>query len=106
MGIGRREKDVLHVEFSSGHKGTVQTRLLTESADGWRYRADSAVAAGSDTFTVTVTDVAGNQQTSAPLKVTLDGTLTTPVIDLAAGDDSGTVRDRLPNPDRPVFETH
>ncbi|MDI5454356.1 Ig-like domain-containing protein, partial [Salmonella enterica subsp. enterica serovar Cerro] len=41
---------------------------------------DSALADGSYTFTVTVTDVAGNQQTSAPLKVTIDGTLTTPVI--------------------------
>ncbi|MDI5434906.1 Ig-like domain-containing protein, partial [Salmonella enterica subsp. enterica serovar Kentucky] len=43
---------------------------------------DAALADGSYTFTVTVTDVAGNQQTSAPLKVTIDGTLTTPVMAL------------------------
>ncbi|EKC2060733.1 non-fimbrial adhesin SiiE [Salmonella enterica] len=102
--LGSIEKDVRHVELSIEHNGTFKTVVLTESADGWRYRPDSALADGSYTFTVTVTDVAGNQQTSAPLKVTIDGTLTTPVIELAAGEDSGTVGDRLTNHDRPVFD--
>ncbi|EGN5861497.1 Ig-like domain repeat protein [Salmonella enterica] len=102
--LGSIDKDVRHVELSIEHNGTFKTVVLTESADGWRYRPDSALADGSYTFTVTVTDVAGNQQTSAPLKVTIDGTLTTPVIELAAGEDSGTVGDRLTNHDRPVFE--
>ncbi|EAA8709713.1 Ig-like domain repeat protein [Salmonella enterica] len=101
--LGSIDKDVRHVELSIEHNGTFKTVVLTESADGWRYRPDSALADGSYTFTVTVTDVAGNQQTSAPLKVTIDGTLTTPVIELAAGEDSGTVGDRLTNHDRPVF---
>ncbi|HFR9408083.1 TPA: non-fimbrial adhesin SiiE [Salmonella enterica] len=102
--LGSIDKDVRHVELSIEHNGTFKTVVLTESADGWRYRPDSALADGSHTFTVTVTDVAGNQQTSAPLKVTIDGTLTTPVIELAAGEDSGTVGDRLTNHDRPVFD--
>ncbi|EHH6123453.1 Ig-like domain repeat protein [Salmonella enterica subsp. enterica serovar Infantis] len=102
--LGSIDKDVRHVELSIEHNGTFKTVVLTESADGWRYRPDSALADGSYTFTVTVTDVAGNQQTSAPLKVTIDGTLTTPVIELAAGEDSGTVGDRLTNYDRPVFD--
>ncbi|ELJ7044271.1 non-fimbrial adhesin SiiE [Salmonella enterica] len=102
--LGSIDKDVRHVELSIEHNGTFKTVVLTESADGWRYRPDSALADGSYTFTVTVTDVAGNQQTSAPLKVTIDGTLTTPVIELAAGEDSGTVGDRLTNNDRPVFD--
>ncbi|ELE8468545.1 non-fimbrial adhesin SiiE [Salmonella enterica] len=104
--LGSIDKDVRHVELSIEHNGTFKTVILTESADGWRYRPDSALADGSYTFTVTVTDVAGNQQTSAPLKVTIDGTLTTPVIELAAGEDSGTVGDRLTNHDRPVFDIH
>ncbi|EGE4943045.1 Ig-like domain repeat protein [Salmonella enterica subsp. enterica serovar Muenchen] len=102
--LGSIDKDVRHVELSIEHNGTFKTVVLTESADGWRYRPDSALADGSYTFTVTVTDVAGNQQTSAPLKVTIDGTLTTSVIELAAGEDSGTVGDRLTNHDRPVFD--
>ncbi|EJA5028583.1 non-fimbrial adhesin SiiE [Salmonella enterica] len=102
--LGSIDKYVRHVELSIEHNGTFKTVVLTESADGWRYRPDSALADGSYTFTVTVTDVAGNQQTSAPLKVTIDGTLTTPVIELAAGEDSGTVGDRLTNHDRPVFD--
>ncbi|EHO5927668.1 non-fimbrial adhesin SiiE [Salmonella enterica] len=102
--LGSIDKDVRHVELSIEHNGTFKTVVLTESADGWRYRPDSALADGSYTFTVTVTDVAGNQQTSAPLKVTIDGSLTTPVIELAAGEDSGTVGDRLTNHDRPVFD--
>ncbi|EDR1677262.1 non-fimbrial adhesin SiiE [Salmonella enterica] len=102
--LGSIDKDVRHVELSIEHNGTFKTVVLTESADGWRYRPDSALADGSYTFTVTVTDVAGNQQTSAPLKVTIDGTLTTPLIELAAGEDSGTVGDRLTNHDRPVFD--
>ncbi|EEJ3346344.1 Ig-like domain repeat protein [Salmonella enterica] len=102
--LGSIDKDVRHVELSIEHNGTFKTVVLTESADGWRYRPDSALADGSYTFTVTVTDVAGNQQTSAPLKVTIDGTLTTPVIELAAGEDSGTVGDRLTNHDWPVFD--
>ncbi|EEG9867664.1 Ig-like domain repeat protein [Salmonella enterica subsp. enterica serovar Infantis] len=102
--LGSIDKGVRHVELSIEHNGTFKTVVLTESADGWRYRPDSALADGSYTFTVTVTDVAGNQQTSAPLKVTIDGTLTTPVIELAAGEDSGTVGDRLTNHDRPVFD--
>ncbi|EGI6061690.1 Ig-like domain repeat protein [Salmonella enterica subsp. enterica serovar Carrau] len=102
--LGSIDKDVRHVELSIEHNGTFKTVVLTESADGWRYRPDSALADGSYTFTVTVTDVAGNQQTSAPLKVTIDGTLITPVIELAAGEDSGTVGDRLTNHDRPVFD--
>ncbi|EDF7944674.1 Ig-like domain repeat protein [Salmonella enterica subsp. enterica serovar Infantis] len=102
--LGSIDKDVRHVELSIEHNGTFKTVVLTESADGWRYRPDSALADGSYTFTVTVTDVAGNQQTSAPLKVTIDGTLTTPVIELAAGEDSGTVGYRLTNHDRPVFD--
>ncbi|EBI6080237.1 Ig-like domain repeat protein [Salmonella enterica] len=102
--LGSIDKDVRHVELSIEHNGTFKTVVLTKSADGWRYRPDSALADGSYTFTVTVTDVAGNQQTSAPLKVTIDGTLTTPVIELAAGEDSGTVGDRLTNHDRPVFD--
>ncbi|EBR7309869.1 Ig-like domain repeat protein [Salmonella enterica] len=102
--LGSIDKDVRHVELSIEHNGTFKTVVLTESADGWRYRPDSALADGSYTFTVTVTDMAGNQQTSAPLKVTIDGTLTTPVIELAAGEDSGTVGDRLTNHDRPVFD--
>ncbi|EHM9781287.1 non-fimbrial adhesin SiiE [Salmonella enterica subsp. enterica serovar Elokate] len=102
--LGSIDKDVRHVELSIEHNGTFKTVVLTESADGWRYRPDSALADGSYTFTVTVTDAAGNQQTSAPLKVTIDGTLTTPVIELAAGEDSGTVGDRLTNHDRPVFD--
>ncbi|EGS2952750.1 Ig-like domain repeat protein [Salmonella enterica] len=102
--LGSIDKDVRHVELSIEHNGTFKTVVLTESADGWRYRPDSALVDGSYTFTVTVTDVAGNQQTSAPLKVTIDGTLTTPVIELAAGEDSGTVGDRLTNHDRPVFD--
>ncbi|EDN2272703.1 non-fimbrial adhesin SiiE [Salmonella enterica] len=102
--LGSIDKNVRHVELSIEHNGTFKTVVLTESADGWRYRPDSALADGSYTFTVTVTDVAGNQQTSAPLKVTIDGTLTTPVIELAAGEDSGTVGDRLTNHDRPVFD--
>ncbi|EDN7060069.1 Ig-like domain repeat protein [Salmonella enterica] len=104
--LGSIDKDVRHVELSIEHNGTFKTVVLTESADGWRYRPDSALADGSYTFTVTVTDVAGNQQTSAPLKVTIDGTLTTPVIELAAGEDSGTVGDRLTTHDRPVFDIH
>ncbi|ECK5786598.1 Ig-like domain repeat protein [Salmonella enterica] len=104
--LGSIDKDVRHVELSIEHNGTFKTVVLTESADGWRYRPDSALADGSYTFTVTVTDVAGNQQTSTPLKVTIDGTLTTPVIELAAGEDSGTVGDRLTNHDRPVFDIH
>ncbi|EBG0693984.1 Ig-like domain repeat protein [Salmonella enterica subsp. enterica] len=104
--LGSIDKDVRHVELSIEHNGTFKTVVLTESADGWRYRPGSALADGSYTFTVTVTDVAGNQQTSAPLKVTIDGTLTTPVIELAAGEDSGTVGDRLTNHDRPVFDIH
>ncbi|EHM4694503.1 non-fimbrial adhesin SiiE [Salmonella enterica] len=104
--LGSIDKDVRHVELSIEHNGTFKTVVLTESADGWRYRPDSALADGSYTFTVTVTDVSGNQQTSAPLKVTIDGTLTTPVIELAAGEDSGTVGDRLTNHDRPVFDIH
>ncbi|EHW0815309.1 non-fimbrial adhesin SiiE [Salmonella enterica] len=102
--LGSIDKDVRHVELSIEHNGTFKTVVLTESADGWRYRPDSALADGSYTFTVTVTDVAGNQQTSAPLKVTIDGSLTTPVIELAAGEDSGTVGDRLTKHDRPVFD--
>ncbi|EGL5669034.1 hypothetical protein IQ734_001982 [Salmonella enterica] len=102
--LGSIDKDVRHVELSIEHNGTFKTVVLTESADGWRYRPDAALADGSYTFTVTVTDVAGNQQTSAPLKVTIDGTLTTPVIELAAGEDSGTVGDRLTKHDRPVFD--
>ncbi|EJA85915.1 large repetitive protein [Salmonella enterica subsp. enterica serovar Newport str. CVM 19536] len=104
--LGSIDKDVRHVELSIEHNGTFKTVVLTESVDGWRYRPDSALVDGSYTFTVTVTDVAGNQQTSAPLKVTIDGTLTTPVIELAAGEDSGTVGDRLTNHDRPVFDIH
>ncbi|EHF5391897.1 Ig-like domain repeat protein [Salmonella enterica] len=104
--LGSIDKDVRHVELSIEHNGTFKTVVLTEPADGWRYRPDSALVDGSYTFTVTVTDVAGNQQTSAPLKVTIDGTLTTPVIELAAGEDSGTVGDRLTNHDRPVFDIH
>ncbi|ELY9030681.1 non-fimbrial adhesin SiiE [Salmonella enterica] len=102
--LGSIDKDVRHVELSIEHNGTFKTVVLTESADGWRYRPDSALADGSYTFTVTVTDVAGNQQTSAPLKVTIDGSLTTPVIELAAGEDSGTVGDRLTKHDRPMFD--
>ncbi|HBW2575115.1 TPA: non-fimbrial adhesin SiiE [Salmonella enterica] len=102
--LGSIDKDVRHVELSIEHNGTFKTVVLTESADGWRYRPDSALADGSYTFTVTVTDVAGNQQTSAPLKVTIDGSLTTPVIELAAGEDSGTVGDRLTKHDQPVFD--
>ncbi|WP_079778408.1 Ig-like domain-containing protein [Salmonella bongori] len=104
--LGHIDKDVRHVELSIEHNGTFKTVVLTESADGWRYRPDSALEDGSYKLTVTVTDAAGNQQTSAPLTVTIDGTLTTPTIELAPGEDSSTVGDRLTNHDRPVFDIH
>ncbi|EDE4818521.1 Ig-like domain repeat protein [Salmonella enterica subsp. enterica serovar Enteritidis] len=104
--LGHIDKDVQHVVLNIEHNGTFKTVVLTESADGWRYRPDAALGDGSYKLTVTVTDVAGNQQTSAPLTVTIDGTLSTPTIELAAGEDSGTVGDRLTNHDRPVFDIH
>ncbi len=104
--LGHIDKDVQHVVLNIEHNGTFKTVVLTESADGWRYRPDAALGDGSYKLTVTVTDVAGNQQTSAPLTVTIDGTLATPTIELAAGEDSGTVGDRLTNHDRPVFNIH
>ncbi|EEA5786036.1 Ig-like domain repeat protein [Salmonella enterica subsp. enterica serovar Lattenkamp] len=104
--LGHIDKDVRHVELSIEHNGTFKTVVLTESADGWRYRPDSALEDGSYKLTVTVTDAAGNQQTSAPLTVTIDGTLTAPTIELAPGEDSSTVGDRLTNHDRPVFDIH
>ncbi|EHC8754457.1 Ig-like domain repeat protein [Salmonella enterica] len=104
--LGHIDKDVQHVVLNIEHNGTFKTVVLTESADGWRYRPDAALGDGSYKLTVTVTDVAGNQQTSAPLTVTIDGTLATPTIELAAGEDSGTVGDRLTNHDRPVFDIH
>ncbi|EJN3377393.1 Ig-like domain repeat protein [Salmonella enterica] len=102
--LGHIDKDVQHVVLNIEHNGTFKTVVLTESADGWRYRPDAALGDGSYKLTVTVTDVAGNQQTSAPLTVTIDGTLTTPTIELAAGEDSGTVGDGLTNHTRPVFD--
>ncbi|EHE7523106.1 Ig-like domain repeat protein [Salmonella enterica subsp. enterica serovar Isangi] len=104
--LGHIDKDVQHVVLNIEHNGTFKTVVLTESADGWRYRPDAALGDGSYKLTVTVTDVAGNQQTSAPLTVTIDGTLTTPTIELAAGEDSGTVGDGLTNHTRPVFDIH
>ncbi|EBV3279439.1 Ig-like domain repeat protein [Salmonella enterica subsp. enterica serovar Wangata] len=104
--LGHIDKDVQHVVLNIEHNGTFKTVVLTESADGWRYRPDAALGDGSYKLTVTVMDVAGNQQTSAPLTVTIDGTLATPTIELAAGEDSGTVGDRLTNHDRPVFDIH
>ncbi|HCL5258450.1 TPA: Ig-like domain repeat protein, partial [Salmonella enterica] len=101
--LGQIDKDVKHVELNIEHNGTFKTVVLTESADGWRYRPDSALGDGSYTLTVTVKDAAGNQQTSAPLTVRIDSTLTAPTIQLADGEDSGTVGDRLTNHDRPVF---
>ncbi|ECG8591719.1 Ig domain protein [Salmonella enterica subsp. salamae] len=102
--LGQIDKDVQHVVLNIEHNGTFKTVVLTESADGWRYRPDSALDDGSYKLTVTVTDTAGNKQTSAPLTVTIDSTLTTPTIELAAGEDSGTVGDRLTNHARPVFD--
>ncbi|EBQ5983921.1 Ig-like domain repeat protein, partial [Salmonella enterica subsp. houtenae serovar Houten] len=102
--LGHIDKDVQHVVLNIEHNGTFKTVVLTESVDGWRYRPDAAWGDGSYKLTVTVTDVAGNQQTSAPLTVMIDGTLATPTIELAAGEDSGTVGDRLTNHDRPVFD--
>ncbi|ECD3785811.1 Ig-like domain repeat protein [Salmonella enterica subsp. enterica serovar Kandla] len=104
--LGHIDKDVQHVVLNIEHNGTFKTVVLTESADGWRYRPDAALGDGSYKLTVTVTDVAGNQQTSAPLTVTIDGTLSTPTIELAAGEDSGTVGDGLTNHTRPVFDIH
>ncbi|EBU4087671.1 hypothetical protein CWF84_16045, partial [Salmonella enterica] len=102
--LGQIDKDVQHVVLNIEYNGTFKTVVLTESADGWRYRPDAALGDGSYKLTVTVTDEAGNQQTSAPLTVTIDSTLTTPTIELAAGEDSGTVGDRLTNHARPVFD--
>ncbi|HCL5252348.1 TPA: Ig-like domain repeat protein, partial [Salmonella enterica] len=102
--LGHIDKDVQHVVLNIEYNGTFKTVVLTESADGWRYRPDAAWGDGSYKLTVTVTDAAGNQQTSGPLTVTIDGTLATPTIELAAGEDSGTVGDRLTNHDRPVFD--
>ncbi|ECO3183572.1 Ig domain protein [Salmonella enterica subsp. enterica] len=102
--LGQIDKDVQHVVLNIEYNGTFKTVVLTESADGWRYRPDAALGDGSYKLTVTVTDAAGNQQTSAPLTVTIDSTLTTPTIELAAGEDSGTVGDRLTNHARPVFD--
>ncbi|EBF7356345.1 Ig-like domain-containing protein [Salmonella enterica] len=102
--IGNIDADAHSVILRITQGGNSQEVTLTQVGGQWRFTPDADWADGSYTFTVTVTDVAGNQQTSAPLKVTIDGTLTTPVIELAAGEDSGTVGDRLTNHDRPVFD--
>ncbi|EAM5837191.1 Ig-like domain repeat protein [Salmonella enterica subsp. enterica] len=102
--LGHIDNDVQRVELQIEHNGTFKNIILTESADGWRYRPDAALNDGSYKLTVTVTDTAGNKTTSAPLTVTIDSTLSTPVIALANGEDSGVVGDQLTNHDHPVFD--
>ncbi|HAB2006425.1 TPA_asm: Ig-like domain repeat protein [Salmonella enterica subsp. diarizonae] len=102
--LGHIDNDVQRVELQIEHNGTFKNIILTESVDGWRYRPDAALNDGSYKLTVTVTDTAGNKTTSAPLTVTIDSTLSTPVIALANGEDSGVVGDQLTNHDHPVFD--
>ncbi|ENV3333932.1 Ig-like domain-containing protein, partial [Salmonella enterica] len=102
--LGHIDNDAKRVELQIEHNGTFKNIILTESADGWRYRPDAALNDGSYKLTVAVTDMAGNKTTSAPLTVTVDSTLSTPVIALANGEDSGMVGDQLTNHDHPVFD--
>ncbi|MEA7538893.1 hypothetical protein ONQ62_28630, partial [Salmonella enterica subsp. enterica serovar Virginia] len=46
---GHIDKDVQHVVLNIEHNGTFKTVVLTESADGWRYRPDAALG---DSFTI------------------------------------------------------
>ncbi|WP_176138723.1 Ig-like domain-containing protein, partial [Salmonella enterica] len=41
--LGHIDNDVQRVELQIEHNGTFKNIILTESADGWRYRPDAAL---------------------------------------------------------------
>ncbi|MGU0042339.1 Ig-like domain-containing protein, partial [Citrobacter freundii complex sp. 2025EL-00176] len=92
--------DVTHVVITLDGQ---QTSLVQDGSGNWIFTPSSALADGEHKLTVDIQDRAGNTQTQT-LSFTVDTTLSTPVIDLMTGSDSGdSTEDNLTSDTRPQF---
>ncbi|TKU02326.1 hypothetical protein FDW89_07940, partial [Citrobacter sp. wls830] len=94
--LGNIDADVTEVQVLIN--GTAYDAVQTDGT--WSFTAP-ALADGEYTFTVQVTDDAGNTATSAALAVTVDTTVAAPVITLS--DDTGRAGDNQTNDTTPGF---
>lgn len=93
------------VSIKNSISGAIVSADATQDASGnWSFTPSKELADGSYLLTATVTDKAGNTNTSKELKVEVDTTLTLPNIVLAPGQDTGSAtNDGLTNKKRPTF---
>ncbi|PUE05953.1 hypothetical protein B9Z51_17015 [Limnohabitans sp. T6-5] len=77
----------------------------TISANGtWSITPATALPTGVNTFSVTITDAAGNTSATTPIIITIDTTASAaPVANLDASSDSGVLGDKLTNDTTPTL---
>ncbi|HEN3280693.1 TPA: Ig-like domain repeat protein, partial [Yersinia enterocolitica] len=95
----------VHVKDMIGSDSYSVNAVKDSNSGQWGFTLPAKLADSSYQLTVTVTDKAGNEQTSAELKIEVDTQLKQPDITLATGHDSGSSNsDGLTNNTLPTFD--
>ncbi|HEN3480484.1 TPA: Ig-like domain repeat protein, partial [Yersinia enterocolitica] len=95
----------VHVKDMIGSNSYHVSAAQDSKSGQWGFALPAKLADSSYQLTVTVIDKAGNEQTSAELKIKVDTQLNQPNITLAAGHDTGSSNsDGLTKSTRPTFD--
>ena len=99
--------DQSNIKVEVTHNNKTEILLVTKAAGKWGATPSADWEDGDYQLKVSVTDKAGNQQTSAQLDVRIDTTVAKPIIALDIGQDTGSdITDKLTNLTQPKFVIH